>query len=323
MTRTTEIFFVVDGLRLEAQACLLAPSLKASLLPNQRAVAYVREDYAPKLLPFTRETLERSGIELREIPNTNGTHAPWTSPYPHGNKLLAAAQPRDCSISVFLDTDTILAAPVDFGMALGDGLVGACVSDYRSETGTDADWAAYYGTFGLTLPRERVRLNAGRQLESLPYFNAGMVVWRERFEDGARSHIGRDWLEAAERFERDETHPYARVNIDQFTLPILGYLRGLPVKVLDQHLNFNIQAFGDSEGTRQSLAHYHRLGILWAHARHGRFALEQLVAVMGQSAPNQFLHHFGEVAKRKRMKVHLAAMEAALTADGAGADPQE
>mgnify|MGYP001795537267 CR=1 FL=1 len=239
--------------------------------------------------------------------------------------MLAAAAARDCDVSVFLDTDTVLVAPVDFAAELDDALIGACISDYQSATGSDTDWAAYYASFGLELPTDRVRLQAGRQLESLPYYNAGVVAWRERLEDGAPTHVGRDWLETGLHFEREVTHPYARVNIDQFALPILGYLRGQPVKALDKHLNFNIESYGQGEGQRQSVAHYHRLGILWAHHQHGRFALEQLVTLMGPHAPQAFLHHFGEVAKRKRMKVHLAAMAASTVAagDGPGPDPQE
>ena len=57
-----EIFFIVDGARLEAQACLLAPTLRAHLNDTQTATAYVREDYVDQVDPLTREVLERSGV---------------------------------------------------------------------------------------------------------------------------------------------------------------------------------------------------------------------------------------------------------------------
>jgi hypothetical protein len=312
--RKTEIFFIIDGTRLEAQACLLAPSLKTHLADHQTAVAYVREDYRGALNPLTLDVLTASGVDLRVIPGTADGHGPWAAPYPHGNKILAAACPRDCEISVFLDTDTILSAPVDFEAELGDALIAACVSDYGASAGSDEDWAAFYRTFGLEPTTDRVRYNGGRRLVSFPYFNAGVVVFRERTDDGQHTQVGRDWLAAALHFEREVTREYARSNIDQFTLPILGYLRGAPVKALPQHMNFNIQAFGDRDSACQSIVHYHRLGVLWAHRRHGRQALEHLVDQRGPDALDAFLDAFGAMAKRKRMKHHIQAIRDADTA---------
>ncbi|MEX3015699.1 hypothetical protein [Gymnodinialimonas hymeniacidonis] len=315
----TEVFFIVDGLRLEAQACLLAPSMKENLTPDQTGVAYVREDYCSELNDMTSEILDECEIEVRCIPNTDGGHEPWGAPYPHGNKILAAAAPRDCDVSVFIDTDTILAAPVDFEGELGDALIAACVSDYAASAGSDEDWAAYYAAFGMEPTTDRVQYNAGRRITSFPYYNAGVILFRERDEDGKPTGIGESWLEAALQFEREVKRDYSRPNIDQFTLPILGYLRGAPVKSLPQHMNFNIQSFGQGEGQRQSIVHYHRLGILWAHQRHGRQALERLISVRGPNAPDEFLEVFGAIAKRKRMKHHLWAIqeEAALSGESA------
>lgn len=305
---STEVFFIVDGARLEAQACLLAPTLKRHLLPAQRAVAYAREDYIDQLNDFTRHVLATSDVALRTIPDTDGGHRPWQAPYPHGNKILAAALPRDCAVSVFLDTDTVLAESVDFAAELGDALIAACVSDYASATGTDDDWEAYYAAFGMELPEDRVQLTGGRRLTSLPYFNAGVVVFRERDSDGVPTGIGQDWRDAALHFERAVTRDFARSNIDQFTLPILGYRRDCPVKAMAQHMNFNIQAFGDGDGRRQSVIHYHRVGALWKHSVHGRATLETLADVVNAAAPETFLEVFGLHARRKNMKHHLRAM---------------
>lgn len=305
---SSEIFFIVDGLRLESQACLLAPTLKRYLMPHQRAIAYVREDTVGNLAAFTLEVMQASNVEVRTIPNTNKGHAPWQSPYPQGNKILAAATSRKCDISVFLDTDTILTEPVEFADELGDALIAACVSDYASSAGTEEDWEAYYGAFDMDLPVDRVSLNNGRRLRSLPYFNAGVIVFREKDSDGQPLNVGRDWLKAALWFERNVTRDYSRSNIDQFTLPILGYLRKMPVKLLDHRMNFNIQAFGDGAGQRQSIAHYHRLGYLWRHSVHGRKTLEILAEVVGGDAPETFLKVFGHHARRKNMKHHLRAM---------------
>lgn len=306
--RSTEVFFIVDGDRLEAQACLLAPTLKRHLTDDQHAVAYVREDYIDSVNDFTHEVLAASDVEIRLIPGTNDGHAPWLAPYPQGNKLLAAAAPRECEVSAFLDTDTVMTEPVDFGHELGDALIGACVSEYASSTGTDEDWEAYYAAFDMKPPGDRVQLNGGRRLVSFPYFNAGVVVFRERSSDGWPTDVGRDWLAAALKFERAVTREYTRSNIDQFTLPILGYQRQSPIKPLGHHMNFNIQAFGDGDGQSQSIAHYHAVGALWKHNVHGRETLEALADVVDKAAPKTFLEVFGLHARRKNMKHHLRAM---------------
>ncbi|OAN77443.1 hypothetical protein A8B78_14135 [Jannaschia sp. EhC01] len=306
--RLTEVFFIIDGERLEAQASLLAPTLKRHLTAHQRAVAYVREDYIDQVNDFTLDVLAASDVEVRTIPGTNLGHAPWLAPYPHGNKILAAATPRDCDVSVFLDTDIVLTGSIDFAAELGDALIAACVSDYASATGTDADWQAYYAAFNMEPPEDRVQLNGGRRLVSFPYFNAGVVVFRERGNDGTRTEVGRDWLGAALHFEREVTRDYTRSNIDQFTLPILGYLRQSPIKPMGQHMNYNVQAFGDGEGQKQSVVHYHRVGALWKHSKHGRATLEILADVMNREAPETYLEVFGLHARRKNMKHHLRAM---------------
>lgn len=308
--KSTDVFFIVDGNRLEAQACLLAPSLKRHLSRSQRSMAYVRQDYIDQMLPFTRDVLSASGVEIREIPGTDGNHAPWAAPYPQGNKILAASIPRDCDVSVFLDTDMVMAEPVSFSRLLGKAEIGAVVSDYQASANLDEDWAHFYGIYGLDVPSERVQMLAGRQLMSMPYYNGGMVVFRERDAKDQPTGIGTDWLDVAVQFERDVIRDYGRSNIDQFTLPILGYRRGSPVKALDQRLNFNIEAHGLGAGQRQTIAHYHRLGVLWKHAPHARAALAGLVDVTDETGPDQFLEHFGEHAKRKRMKHHLQEMAA-------------
>ncbi|MEO0693577.1 MAG: hypothetical protein AAFY90_11965 [Pseudomonadota bacterium] len=306
MADTVEVFFLVDGERLEAQACLLAPTLKRHLAPDQKPVAYLREDYAGHLDSLTREVLEASGVELRVIPGTDGAHAPWTAPYPQGNKILAAAQRRDCAISVFIDTDMVLAEPVDFIAELGTADIGACVSDFSATGNDEAGWTAFYGCFGLPLPEDRVILQAGRRLRSFPYYNAGMIIFRE-VRDRAPTDIGRQWLDMAQQFDRDIEVPYNRDNIDQLTLPILGYQRGAPVAAMDPRLNFNIAAHGLGEGRRQSIAHYHRIGVLWSHPGHSQMTLDCLANACGAEMITRMLERFPHFMKRSRLKHYLAA----------------
>jgi hypothetical protein len=303
----TEVFFLVDGKRLEAQACLLAGTLLRHLGPGQRAVAYVRSDYAPQLEPLTREVLDKAGIALRIMPGTEGGHAPWRAPYPQGNKILAAALARDCAVSVFLDTDTVMVRPVDFAAMLGADGIAAVVSDYAIPATDVESWREHYAMFGLGLPEERVTLHAGRRLTVLPYFNAGVVLWREKDAGGAPTGIGAAWLTMAVRFDAERQVP-DRSFIDQITLPILGHTRNMPVKTLPQRMNFNIQAFGSAAADQADIAHYHNIGVLWAHPEHGLSTLRALQSLIGRDGIDRYVATFFVHLKRSRMKAHLAAL---------------
>jgi hypothetical protein len=270
-------------------------------------VACLRSGYADRLNGFTREVLARSDVELRLIPGTGPAdgHAPWTAPYPQGNKILAAAMPRDCDVSVFLDTDTVLVRPVDFAAELGAAEIAASVSDYASP-GTDLDsWRSHYAVFGLSLPEERVTLRAGRRWTVAPYFNAGVVLFRERDADGRPTNIGADWLDVAARFDHAATADHDRVNIDQITLPILGYRRERPVRCLPQALNYNIQAFGPAPVGGASILHYHNLGILWADEHATRATLSCFHELMGPGAIEEWVDRFHPHARRRRLKAYL------------------
>jgi len=303
----TEIFFLVDGEYLEAQACILAPTLKRHLLPNQRAVAYIRKDYAPRVNPLTHDILDAAGIECRLVAGTNGGHGPWIAPYPPGNKILAAAMDRSCDISVFIDTDTVFARPVDFARELGDAEVAACISDYASPATDEESWKSHYGLFGLDLPEDRVKLYGGKRLTTLPYFNAGMIIFRERNADGSPTGFAKDWLEMASDFDHRQTLPHDRFFTDQLTLPILGYKRGAPVKPLEQRMNFNIQAHGSAD-----IAHYHRIGVLWKHPEHGRSALAAMENLIGFEGIETLVRTFGRYLKLRRLRPHIVALRSGV-----------
>ena len=306
----TDVFFVVDGERLEAQAILLAATLKRHLTPNQTAIAYVREDHADRLAPLTRAVLDRTGVEIRVIPDTDGgTHQPWSSPYPQGNKILAAAEPREATVSVFLDTDTVLIQPVDFAAQLGDALVAASASDYSATANDDGSWGAFYGLFGLPLPDERITLRGGRQIESLPYYNAGVVIFRERM--GTKpTGFGKGWLADAVHFDHHATPGHDRATIDQFTLPITATRQGRHVAGLDQAMNYNIQASGDETDDPLWIAHYHNIGVLWAHGPTARHVVECLLDVISDDELAEYIDRFFIHIKRSRLKHVLRDVQA-------------
>jgi hypothetical protein len=296
------IFLIIDGLKLEAQACLLLPSLRRHLGDSVSVIAYRRKDATAPLQPVTQEVLHSCKVELRDIPGTGPTDPDlWRAPYPTGNKILAASDTRACDISVFLDTDMVFAAPVDFAKVLGTAKIAAVVSDYSTLSNDEEGWLAFYGHFGLPLPKERVTLLKGRELTSLPYFNAGMIVFREKFGPKKLS-FGGEWLADTLRFDHEISHPYERGNLDQLTLPITATRLGYPVKPVSNQFNHNLQGHGDAPEAQPSLLHYHNFGVLWSHEARGRAALDGLQEILPDQSLDRFYESFLPILKRKRLK---------------------
>lgn len=297
------LFLVIDGLKLEAQACLLLPSLRRHLGNDVSVIAYRRQD-ADALQPTTEQVLAACNVELRDIPGTGPNDPdPWVEPYPVGNKILAASDPRDCDISVFIDTDMVFVAPIDFAALMEGAEIAAVISDYSTHSNTEDGWRAFYGLYGLDLPEERVNLLGGRRLQSLPYFNAGMIAFREKFGPDKLS-FGAEWLKDTLRFDHEMTLPILRVNIDQLTLPITARRLGQSIKQLSNEFNYNIQAYGGLEDEPKALLHYHKFGVLWANAHFGKPVLDDLRDVLQDPTLAAFFESFMPILRRKRLK-HL------------------
>ncbi len=295
------VFFIVDGRKLEAQACLLLPTLRRHLGADVSVIAYRRMDSVP-LLPITEHVLAACNVDQRMIPGTGPDDpSPWTQPYPIGNKILAASTPRDCDISVFVDTDMVFSAPVDFAALLADAQIGAVISDYTTESNTIEGWTALYGHFNLPLPAERVRLPRGRRVTGLPYFNGGLIVFQELFGAEKRA-FGAEWMQDAIRFDHEIKIPYNRANIDQLTLSLTATRLGEKIRLLPNAFNFNLPAYGELPDAPKALIHYHRFGILWSFPALGRPVLDAVRDLMGEAGLTAVLDSFGDKLAITRLR---------------------
>ena len=296
------VFFIIDGPKIEAQACILLPSIRRMLGETVSVIAYYRQDARAEIMAPTRQVLDSCNVEMRAIPGTApGDVSPWKEPYPIGNKIMAASDPRDCDISVFIDTDTVFIKPIDFVDLLGDAEIAAVISDYSTLSNDETGWKAFYAHFGLELPPERIRLPRGKRVRCPPYFNAGMIVFRESFGAEKRS-FGTEWLADSIRFDHEVTHPFKRENIDQLTLSITTTRLGQKIKMLPNEFNFNLPAYGNSPAAPKALIHYHRFGVLWSHPEFGRLALADLQTTLGDDQLVQFLESYGPILAETRLK---------------------
>ena len=285
----TEVFFVIDGPRREAQACLLAPTLAQFLTDNQRAVAYVPANRFDDLNEMTREVLDACGVEIRVIPGTEKGIPGYSA------TLLAIAAPRTTQYSVLLATEHLLIRSIDFASELGSALIGALPSDQAPDLlEPDLAWATFLEAFNLSSERRPEN------------FGLGLVVMRERTDDGQPTQIGQDWLHTARAFAERVKFDVPRGQIERFALPILGLLRGQPVKVLRSDIVKVLTL--DGLVPKSPLSRYRSFGTLWAQPLLARLALDCLAAVYGPQAEDDFLTTFGPTGRRHRFGVHLPEM---------------
>lgn len=244
-------FFVMDGLRFEAGAILLAVSLRAQMGKDIQIIAYVPEDKVAGISRVTRKMLSAVRARVRPIP---AGLAEWAEPYPHGNKLLAAIQPRDADYSIFLDTDTVCIGPLDFIDRAAPATLYAVPEGVATWGRHDEDWTLPYGMFGLALPSRRVRLTRGRRRSVLPYFNAGMVAFPEtgspRFADL--------WLDTALKLDHVDGLNGRRPWLDQISLPVAAARAGLVLNDLNGGFNYSpYRRRAGSDADVPRLFHYH------------------------------------------------------------------
>ncbi len=291
----TSVFFVVDGRKLEAQACMLAASLKRHLAGRAEVIAYHRKDY--RISDFTQTLLERCDIAMRPLAGTGPGDPPhWSRDWPVGNKLLAKAEPRDCDVSVYLDTDMLLRAPIDFAAELGEAEVLACVADYVfGPLDTPDAWRKLYGHFGLDLPEDRVTLRAGRKLKLPPYFNGGFAIFREAPIGARPERFGEAWLRDCLEIDGAEGFEDEREGLDQTLYPVTIKRLGARLAMGRQALNFNVQAHGAPSGSEIAIAHYHNFATIFRrNPQLGYEAIETMIETLGAAAARAFIAEFRE-----------------------------
>ncbi|MCT8161639.1 hypothetical protein [Pseudoruegeria sp. SHC-113] len=255
-TQRTAAFFMMDGTAYEPMAITLAATLRHHNGEALSLFAYVPQEKLGDVRPITRKVLKELGVAIRPLPAPDLAGGIWREPYPHGNKMLAALDDRDCDVSLFFDTDMVCVAPLAVEGLVPEGHVAAMVSDYKT-WGGEKRWKKAYGLFGLDVPEERVQFHRGQRLWSPPYFNAGLVGFREGEGAGGMS-FAQAWLDTARRIDFDTKLDGLRPFLDQVSLPVAIRRQGLGFEMLARDYNLTIQnADYDPEATPRIL-HYHK-----------------------------------------------------------------
>lgn len=254
--------FVVDGPALELRSHLLAMSLARVHrgMPWLRTYAYVSVQSMSELSPATLAIYEAAGVEMRPLPLPGKT---WARSYPHGNKLLACAEPRDVMRSTFLDTDTIICKPLG-GLGVHGTETVLAVPEGIATWGANGRWERAYAYLGLPLPRERVHLVRHQRESHLPYFDAGFISFPEQPLSRHDRRFADLWLQLASDFDHGCSVGGKRPWLDQITLPLTLYRYGVRWEALSERWNYSMtrrKGIYPAEAEAHVL-HYHMLRVM-------------------------------------------------------------
>lgn len=253
---------VVDGERFQAMALLLAASIRRVHGSDPRIIGYTPSHNAGSLTKPYFKAAETVGLEHATMETA---HITWRERYPHGNKIIACAQARDGDVDIFLDTDTVLMAPLDLDALAVVNTVSVVPEGVPTWGRNDADWHPVYTHFDLPIPDQRVNMVRGRKVSTLPYFNAGLVAFTGTAQ--GNTPFGDIWLETAlevdHKVEIDDKRPW----LDQITLPVSIARSGAKMNVLDQYHNYSMYRRGDEMDPEVLMAHYHLPGVFRKYQR--------------------------------------------------------
>lgn len=265
-------FFFMEPPNYEVMACHLAASARLHFGQTVTLIAYCPNHKLADLSDDSREVMRRLHCDIRGFE----AEARFIPDYPHGNKILAALEPRETRYGAFLDSDMLFIKDSDWREFCAEGAVGVVPS--TSMRWTDQSiWPRLYGEFGLEPPTDRIRLTRDQREDVLPYFNAGLIVMDEMHRGPNGKSFAEVWMETARQIDACEDINNKRPYLDQMSLPVAILRAGLRWNILDEKFNYSIGGILRGKPVPQDkdirLLHYRRGKILEEcgmrpHARH-------------------------------------------------------
>lgn len=240
MPQNFSIIFVVDPPGLVLDSILLLASIRKHM-PDVSVIPYCPASKAEALPPQLLEFFAHHDAPIR-LMETEGVFSP---PYKQGNKLIAAAAPRDTAATLFLDTDIMVMRAFGADEILRDDHLSVAPEGRMTWGKMPEMWPSAYATFGLPVPTDQIRLARSNAL-SLPYFNAGVVGFPNHTPSG--QPFGQLWLETSQRIDANEGIKGRRPWLDQIALPIAMMRAGLSMNLLARIWNLSLSHSPVAEG---------------------------------------------------------------------------
>lgn len=251
--------YIVEPPDYQIFACTLLASIRRYFPPEVKAIGYCPEHRMAELHPAVIKAHDMMGAEIRPM----RTEGMWDTPYPHGNKIIAAMQPRDGAFSAFVDSDVLFLRANATANLCQAGQVSASAAA-SMVWAQQSIWDTIYGTFDMPIPEQRIRLMRQSGRPVIPYFSAGLVVFPEAPGPGGR--FPEVWYDTARQLDRVESLDKRRPYLDQMTLPVAIQRAGLGWNILpeEQHyiLGGRLRGTPLPEGREIYTVHYRQLAVL-------------------------------------------------------------
>jgi hypothetical protein len=253
------LIYIVEPPAYQRMACYLLASIREHFPPDVQVIGYCPEGKMADIDPGVIRAHEIMGAEIRPI----RTEGRWDPAYPHGNKILAALEPRDSQYSAFVDSDVLFLRPNAPQALIRPGRV-SCSVAASMQWGEQSVWDEIYGVFDMPVPTERVRLMRRSRHKVVPYFSSGLVAFPEGPVNGRR--FADVWYETATEIDRKTDLPARRPYLDQMSLPVAIRRAGLEWNQLPEEQHFILGGLlrGEPlpEGREIFTVHYRGLKIL-------------------------------------------------------------
>jgi hypothetical protein len=248
VSRTYAFIFICQQGRLEAQAALLAASLRRFAKMDCELIAAIPEPEERWGRPSqaTLAFLNKLGVRTVAVSN------PIDPAYAIGNKVACLAVPTGADKMILLDSDMMLMR--DWGdeerFAIGFNARPASVVSF---SGDDGHWAAIYAACGTAPLRGKVLTTYSGELIH-PYFNSAFVAVP------GRVGFGQAWIECCRKIEGMSEVPNKRPHLDQIALSPAAAKVGLEYDCLDERYNhpINFKPLIQGRGCKLPFfCHYH------------------------------------------------------------------
>ena len=232
MTTTSQnaltIFYIVEPPDYQMMACYLLASLRARFPAEVKAIGYCPAHRLHELHPGVIEAHKRMGAEIRTFDST-GRFSPA---YPHGNKILAAMEPRDTAFSMFVDSDVLFIKDNEPTNLVSDEKV-SCSVAASMIWAEQSIWDTIYGALDMDIPPERYPLMRRSRGAVIPYFSSGLVAFPENDVTG-KGRFPDVWYETAQILDRVDTLDRRRPYLDQMSLTAAIRRAGLDWNILPE-----------------------------------------------------------------------------------------
>ena len=256
---TLTIFYIVEPPDYEILACYLLASIRTHFPENVRVIGYCPEHRLHEIHPAVLEAHKLMNAEIR----TFRTEARFSSPYPHGNKILASFEKRETDYSMFVDSDILFLRPNTVEALIAPDHV-SCSPAASMVWAKQEIWDTIYNALDMEIPNERINL-LRRGINVIPYFSSGLVAFPENDTTGA-GRFSEVWLQTAGEIDKIKGLDRKRPYLDQMSLPLAIQKANLNWNILpeEQHYILGGNIRGEPLPTDREICtiHYRRWEIV-------------------------------------------------------------